>query len=144
MSGLLAWLEHVPSDSISIRCKKKRNAVWIDLRGSEQVDAMDVWFSVFLQMWARERKISQLFQSWKINWIKFGFFFWKEKKWGCTWLSGESQVIRDGDDDHQQLMKDTEEEEEKQWGSIQLGINSEKILMPFNWIFQKNHSNFNF
>ena len=32
-----------------------RNAIWNGLRGSEQVDAMDVWILVSLQMWARER-----------------------------------------------------------------------------------------
>ena len=38
----------------------KRNAVWNDLRGSEQVDAMDVWFSVSLQMRARERTFTHI------------------------------------------------------------------------------------
>ena len=34
----------------------KRNAVWNDLRGSEQVGAMDVWFSVFSNLNIRKRR----------------------------------------------------------------------------------------
>ena len=34
----------------------KRNGVWNDLRGPEQVDAMDVWFSVSLQMLGEGKK----------------------------------------------------------------------------------------
>ena len=41
----------------------KGNTVWNDLRGPEQVDAMDVWILVSLQMWARGRKISQCCQN---------------------------------------------------------------------------------
>ena len=36
----------------------ERNAVWNDLRGPDQVDAIDVWILVSLQIWTRERKIS--------------------------------------------------------------------------------------
>ena len=43
---------------IQLQSGVKRNAVWNDLTGSEQVDAIDVWISVSLQMWTRERKIS--------------------------------------------------------------------------------------
>ena len=41
----------------------KRNEVWNELRGYEQVDVVDVWFSVSLQMWERERKISRRCQN---------------------------------------------------------------------------------
>ena len=52
------WFDMNMFLQIQLQSGVKRNAVWNDLRGSEQVDAMDVWFSVSLQMWARERKIS--------------------------------------------------------------------------------------
>jgi hypothetical protein len=35
---------------IQFQSNVERNAGWKDLRGFEQIDAMDVWFSIFWQM----------------------------------------------------------------------------------------------
>ena len=44
---------------IQLQSGVKRNAVWNGLRGSEQVDEMDVCFSVSLQMWVWKYSFSK-------------------------------------------------------------------------------------